>query len=56
MTLHDDPITSLALTPRRQDAALAALPWAEDESRWQRQIVISLVIVSFALFLSIVFA
>lgn len=44
MTLHEDPITSLALTPRRQNAALAALPWAEEEHQWQRQIVTSVLV------------
>ena len=56
MSLHDDPITALALTPRRQQVALEALPWGEDEERWQRHIGLSVTVVALILFASFVFS
>lgn len=46
MNLHDDPISRLAMTLRKQDPALAALPWAEDEARWQKGVVIAVAAVA----------
>lgn len=56
MRLHDDPISSLALTPRRQTPAMAALPWTEDERRYVRQIVFSLAAAAVLSALAVLFA